>query len=338
MSYITIGSETLNQAQIRDRLNENGMYLQFIDDVTYADCKKAVGENYAAFQFVPPSLQTVELCRMALTGTDFSMLKYIMRFDDPSIVDLCLDIVPPILLPTLINTYISDASEEICCKLVKKDPKNIQYLKNEKRSPKVCDIVVESLGEHPKLISLIPELTTDMLKRAVEVNRESIRYIDFTRYRIASLIDDRTKKLHDLYPLAKIESESIDNYATTRNTKNENQKESFAICYENVKDGSMQLVKDVDDIVEEIHKYIQVRYGNKNLDYVKKCMVEGKGFDVIQNDPTFAEGIFYQKTENGKYELFKKTTMYQNDGWVFGSKLVAKPVIEKIRVYSIIKI
>jgi hypothetical protein len=338
MSYITIGSETLNQTQIRDRLSENGMYLQFIDDVTYADCKKAVGENYAAFQFVPPNLQNVELCRLALIGTDFSMLKYIMRFDDPAIVDLCFDIVPPILLPTLINSYINDPSEEICCKFVKKDPKNIQYLKREKRSPKVCDIVIESLGEHPKLISSIPDLTTDMLKRAVEVNRESVRYIDFARYRIASLYDDNTKKLHDLYPLAKIDSESIDNYATTRISIDKRQKDSFSICYENVKDGTMHLVNDVDDIIEEIHKYIQTRYGNKNLEYVKKCMIEGRGSDAIQNDPTFIEGIFYQKTENGKYELFKKTTSYQNDGWVFGSKLVAKPIIEKIRIYSVIKI
>ena len=340
MSYITINSETLNQQQIKNKLSENGMYLQFIDDITYDDCKKAVKENYNSFQFVPAHLQTAELCKMALLNTDLSMLKYIMNFNDMSIIDVCLDIIPQNSIKKLLNVYIKNPSEEICCNIVTHNPLYIKHLEYNQRTTKVCDIIIDSLDIYPELISEIPNFTTEMLIKVNDVNRSSVKHLDFNRYRIASLYDNDTKNLYELYPLAKIDSQKIESYVplisqtNSQNIKNDN----YAICYENLKDGSVHLINNTTDILNEIHIYIKTRYGNKNLEYVKKCMIEGKGFDFIQNDPTFNEGIFYQKLDNGKYELFKKTIVHQDDTWIFGSKHISKLSIEKIRIYSLIKI
>ena len=112
MTRITIGAETLNQSQIRERLSENGMYLQFIDDVTYDDCLTAVKENHMAFQFVEKKFQTIELCKLALLDTNFQMLKFIKRFEDPDIFELVISITPRRLFRQLFNDFLDASSRQ----------------------------------------------------------------------------------------------------------------------------------------------------------------------------------------------------------------------------------
>jgi hypothetical protein len=312
------------------------MYLQFVDNATYNDCLTAINENHMAFQYVPPEYQTIEMCKLALYDTNFQMLKFIKRYDDPEIFDLCLQLTPNRLLPFLFNECIGDPIEEMCCKLVKKEPTNIRILSHDKRTPAVCDIILKSLSNNPKLIKEVPNPSTDFLKRAIEINRSCVQYLDFDKCKIASLYNEETKQLHNLHPSVIIDSQTIESYANNT-ISNGHQRTNTMVCYENVKDGTIYLIKDSCSILDEIHKYVQVRFGNKNMEFIRKYSNDNASLDTIKNDQTFTEGVFYHKVGD-KYEVYKKTTIFEDESWLFGTRKISKPIIEKIRIYSFIHV
>ncbi len=109
------------------------------------------------------------------------------------------------------------------------------------------------------------------------------------------------------------------------------------VYYKACKDDTVHLIKDSKSIIEEIHKYIQTRYGNKCLEKAKVHFKRGSTIANISDDTEFDEGIFYIKLDDNTYEMYKKTTKYIESGVIFSYK-TSLNAINKIRVYGLIQV
>jgi hypothetical protein len=113
------------------------------------------------------------------------------------------------------------------------------------------------------------------------------------------------------------------------------------VYFENVISGIMHLI-DVEDttIEEQLHGYIKLRYGKKNLNLAINYGNNSLStVESITAKKEFENGVFYIKLMDGKYELYKKVTEYEDKTtWLSGNYKESTFSIEKVRVYGLIRV
>ena len=169
-------------------------------------CLEAVKLNPLALQYIPASLQTLEICEKALVN-DGMCLKYVInqteRLCYESLISskgasfnliknqtkfLCKEAMK---IDGTLLIHVNEQTFEICFEAVKQTPSAIRYVKYNNLSDNDIEIIVhEAIKRDGNVIQYIDKKyhTQKICIMALQANKGNIRHIDLEKFNI-SLID-----------------------------------------------------------------------------------------------------------------------------------------------------
>lgn len=207
-----------------EAIRQNPLSLVLVKNKTIPICLEAVRLNPNALQYVPASLQTLEICEKALK-IDGMCLKYVVNQTERLCYDslmsskgasfcliknqtkfLCKEAMK---IDGNLLMYVVDQTFEICFEAVKKNSLAVRYVKFNLLNDKDIEaITYEAVKKNGNAIQYIDKKYHNQkcCVIALQADKNNIKYIDYEKFNI-SLINFEQKTIDDNIESPKVANE-----------------------------------------------------------------------------------------------------------------------------------
>lgn len=242
-------------------------------------------------------------------------------------------------------------TDEFLIDRIMKNPQNIRYIKNPtlqmcmiavKKDPTVIDLIKDERIKHIVKKNIIEKKDVDIYKEYM--NNKII--LDGVVMDNGVILKDDCNETNDKAidnTSDKLKNDIIDDI-TKVETNNEaisaKKEEKKWVYYQDVNNGKNKLIKNSENIIDEMLKYTREKYGETAHDRAKSYYDHQTSLEEIRLDDTFSEGVVFIKKNDKfekfeKFEMYKKTTKDVNTGIIWKTKKKMSS-LKLIRIYSYI--